>query len=197
MFSLHTVWMREHNRLAKVVAAQIGGSNDELIYQTTRKLVIAEWQNVVYSEWLPIILGPNAINQYQLKIEKHTGKYNAEMDPSIRNSFATAAFRFGHSLLQGLVNLYSTSGSSTQTTQYKLKDHMLNTTLYHTGGGSTMEEMIKGQTVQAMQAYDEYGTEAVTNFLFKKPTQNFGGDLFSRNIQRGRDHGLPGYNKFR
>ena len=197
MFSIHTVWVREHNRIAKIVESLIGGSNDEKIYQIARKFVISEWQNIVYSEWLPIILGPKVINIYGLEISTQLNRYNYKVDPSVKNSFAAAAFRFGHTLLQGLVDLYSKNGAATQTSQYKLRDNFLNTVLYLTGGGSTMEEMLKGQTVQPMQLYDEYATEDVTNFLLRVPPQTFGSDLFARNIQRGRDHGLPGYNEFR
>ena len=197
LFSIHTVWVREHNRIAAIVASQIGGTNDEEIYQKTRKLVISELQNIVYSEWLPIILGPDAINHYRLGISMQSNQYNSNLDPSIKNSFATAAFRFGHTLLQGVVTLYSKNGVGTQTTQYNLRDHFLNTVLYLAGSGSQMEEMLKGQTIQPMQGYDEYGIDDVTNFLLRRPQQNFGSDLFARNIQRGRDHGLPGYNKFR
>ena len=34
--------------------------------QESRKLVIAVWQNIVFEEWLLIILGPTAQRRYQI-----------------------------------------------------------------------------------------------------------------------------------
>lgn len=44
-----------------------------------------------------------------------------------------------------------------------------------------------------MQQYDRFVTEEVTVHLFTdNPPHGLGTDLVSLNIQRGRDHGIPG-----
>ena len=59
--------------------------------------MVAEWQHIVYSEYLPIILGPVGMNM----LGEYTG-YNFSVNPSIANAFATAAYRFGHSQIMPL-----------------------------------------------------------------------------------------------
>ena len=77
------------------------------------RIVIAEMQNIVYGQYLPEILGQETIDTFHLGIEEPT-HYNADIDPSITNAFATAAYRFGPSSIQSIVKLKNiTNGAET------------------------------------------------------------------------------------
>ncbi|CAB4473144.1 heme peroxidase [Rhizophagus irregularis] len=87
---MHTIWIREHNFQAKQVVAKnpklVG--NDEAIYQQARRMTIAEYQHIVYEEFLPAALG--------FKMPPYGGyDQNIYVDTSV--VFAAAAFRYGHS----------------------------------------------------------------------------------------------------
>ena len=59
-----------------------------------------------------------------------------------------------------------------------------------------MEQILMGLITQKAQKFDKIVTSEVTNKLFPETNQGFGSDLVARNIQRGRDHSLPGYVEF-
>lgn len=102
---MHTLWMREHNRVAAELANLNPGWSDEALFQEARRIVIAEMQHVTYNEFLPIILGRDYMDKFEMtpKDEGHTRLYDENLNAGITNVFATAAFRFGHSLVGNLL----------------------------------------------------------------------------------------------
>ena len=57
-----------------------------------------------------------------------------------------------------------------------------------------MSEILKGLTIQHMQKIDNNFVDDITEEYF---FEGFGFDLVTEYIQRGRDHGLPGYVDYR
>ena len=63
------------------------------------------FQHITYNEWLPVVVGTDFMAELDILPLRHghSKKYSAKINPTILNSFAAAAFRFGHTLVQGLL----------------------------------------------------------------------------------------------
>jgi peroxidase len=199
--ALQTLFVRNHNLIASELQQQHPGWSDDQLYQEARKINIAEYQSIIYNEWIPAVLGPNALPAY-------TG-YNSEVNPSIANEFSTVAFRFGHSLLSGQIERHNnsglditdvnSSGASINLAQDFFDPNLLNASgavdplTGHTASG--IDAVLKGDADGDSQAMDTQAINEVRDLLFG----NGGGgqDLIARDIQRGRDNGLSDYNTMR
>ena len=179
--AMHLIWVREHNRVAKILAKSF--KTDEEIFQHARRIVTAEYQNVVYSEYLEGALGKN-----DLKPTIQGTIYNPKVKAEITNEFATAVYRFGHSMLNGQVKVLALNEPSQLVKKYNLSDHFFDTEQYYQG----FENVLEGLMHQEALNNDHAVTEQVSNLLFAN-VLGHGSDLVARNIQRGRDHGLPGF----
>lgn len=189
--SLQTLFVREHNRLASEYAAASPTLTDEQLYQKARRTVIAELQWIVYNEYLPALLGTTAMPAYK--------GYKSTVNPSISNEFATAAYRFGHSMLDGEVGRMNNDGTETSGGALDLATSFFNPTVFDTTAPNhegDIDPFLKAETTGEAQEVDVFVTDAVRNFLFGPPGAG-GLDLAALNIQRGRDHGLADYNKMR
>jgi len=183
--AMHTLWVREHNRIADQIAARNPELSDEAIYQRARTVVIAEMQAITFNEFLPALLGEDAMGAYQ--------GYDPAVNPSISNVFSTAAYRFGHSMLSSELLRLDSAGEVVEAGNLALRDAFFNPAELIDNG---IDSILRGLASQQAQEIDTQLVDDVRNFLFGPPGSG-GFDLAALNIQRGRDHGLADYNQVR
>ena len=189
--AIHTLFVREHNRLASAIAAKHPSRSDEQIYQQARQVVIGELQAITYNEFLPALLGRGAMPRYR--------GYRPNVNPGVSNEFSTAAFRFGHSMLDGEIGRLNNDGSDTPQGPIPLRNAFFNPTVFDTtlpDHQGDIDPFLKSAASGNTQEVDLQLVDDVRNFLFGPPGSG-GFDLAALNIQRGRDHGLADYNKVR
>lgn len=184
LLSLHTLFVREHNRLCDELAADNPAWSDEQLYQHARKIVGGLIQAVVYEEWLPTM---------GVHLAPYAG-YQPSVDPGIMNVFSAAAYRYGHSVINGTLLRLDNNGQVVPQGNILLRDAFFNpSVLVETGG---ISPFLKGMAVQVEQDFDCKVIDDLRNFLFGPPGAG-GLDLAAMNINRGRDRGLPDYNTVR
>lgn len=134
--------------------------------------------------------------------------YNKSVDASISNAFTTAAFRYGHAMVDEFINYNETSNDYTKRNNtdickkgvnlFSCKSHLVsmedllrNMDRLYTCENS-VEASIRGSIEKNSQtSNDMKAAKSLTLNL------RHNHDLISVNIQRGRDHGLPPYNDWR
>lgn len=191
LLSLHTIYMREHNRMAEVLLRNNPHWDGDHVYHETRKIIGATMQHITYSHWLPKILG-----EHGMKMLGTYQGYNPNKDPTILNVFATAAFRFGHSLIQPII--YRLDEQFQQTEYGNLPLHKAFFAPYRLVEEGGVDPILRGLFHIGMKKPepDHLLNTELTERLFRL-AHAVALDLAALNIQRGRDHGLPSYNSFR
>ncbi len=184
--AMHTLFVREHNRLADAVAAQYPLLTADDIYNEARIMVAGLIQAITYEEFLPALLGGDSI------LEQYQG-YKSSTDARIMNIFSTAAFRLGHSLLSPTLQRLDANGQEAPEGHIALRSAFFAPSEISQNG---IDSILRGLASQRCQELDVMIVDDVRNFLFGAPGAG-GFDLVSLNIQRGRDHGLPTYNAVR
>ena len=180
--SLHTLFVREHNRLAGLIASANPGLDGQGIFELARKLVGALMQAITYNEFLPLLLGPDALGPYE--------GYDAGVDPGIATEFSTAAFRFGHTMLPSTLLHVDERG---RRRDISLAEAFFNPGLVEEQG---ISGFLRGLATQPAQEIDTLLVDEVRHVLFGAPGAP-PRDLAALNIQRNRDHGVPDYNSAR
>ncbi|GAB1603572.1 chorion peroxidase-like, partial [Argonauta hians] len=220
----HIIWVREHNWIARELAIINPEWEDERLFQESRKIVAAEIQHIFYNEFLPLIIGDHIWLRARLSsFTKY--EYDSLINPGVENSISTAVFRFGHGMLtDNLLFFGGCPGKGAKCDPQSLNSGMqqdnnpfnqITSTVppldSHCAAvkkvelssvfrqvdplfdsSTDMDALLRGLLRdKAQTASDTMLTTAITERLFGHM------DLMARNIQRGRDNGLPPYNMWR
>jgi len=92
----HVAFFREHNKNAEMLKNMNFSTDDEILFQEARRVTIAVYQNIIFREYLPTIIG----KEYFKSIAKNYSGYDNNTNPGTSHIFAGAAFRYGHSSLR-------------------------------------------------------------------------------------------------
>jgi hypothetical protein len=176
--AIHSLFVREHNRLATRIKQYDSSFDDEAIYQWARKIVGAEMQAITYREFLPALMGDGA--------PRAEDYFYDEGDASITTAFSTAAFRYGHSMQSQ--RLLLVDNNNAQVGAISLGAATENPDLL-ANDPAQVELILKGLATQTAQENDVYLVNGLRNINFGPPGAG-GTDLAALDIQRGRDHGL-------
>ncbi|XP_029683404.1 thyroid peroxidase-like isoform X3 [Takifugu rubripes] len=191
--SLHTLFHREHNR----IAAALKGMNDhwspEMIYQETRRIIAALLQIITMRDYVPKIIGAESW-------EDHMGPYcgyDPSVNPSVANVFSTAALRFGHGTISPKVSRLNQSFQEHELfPSLNLHNNFFVPWRFTQEGG--VDPLVRGAigTPADTRNTHMFLSDEVTDRLIVLNVPRLM-DLAALNLQRGRDHALPGYNAWR
>ena len=184
---LHTIWMREHNRIAAELQTINPHWSPDKTFKVTREIVAAEIQKITYKDYLPKIMGQQTFDKL---LADYSG-YDPQLDPSVPNAFAAAAYRFGHSQIRPEFDRLDESYQPLPSGPLPLVEMFFNPAQYKNSGGT--DPIVRGLLATSARKTDEFLSSVLTQQLFAPSPSSTGMDLASLNIQRGRDHGLAPY----
>ena len=185
----HTIFLREHNRIAAELRGLNSGLTEDEVFQLTRKIVGAEIQKITYFDYLPALIGTRFFRD-NIQSFEDAGGYDPRLDPDVPNAFATAALRYGHSQIQPVWDRLDANLQPISRGPLDLVDTFFNPSEFEAGGGT--DPLLRGLLTQSVRQVDVFLNSILTTQLFAND-DGLRFDLASINIQRARDHGIPPY----
>lgn len=179
----HTIWTRNHNWHVEQLRKAFPSWGEEKLFEAARALNEADWQSVIYDEYVPKLIGEKALSTYS--------GYKSRVDASVINEWTTVAFRFGHDQSSNDLGLLGENGSLIQT--LTLAEAFL-TGADGLRDDAALSNWMRGELARATQEIDGKIVSGNRNLLFGNPNVV---DLSVLDIQRGRDHGVGRLNKLR
>ncbi len=194
LISQQLIWAREHNyQVDKLTpyANKYDWSQDQL-FEAARAITEAEWQKVVYDEYLTKLIGKYALDCYD--------GYDPTVDPSIMNEFTTVAFRFGHDESSQNQKPLNEDGSAANPGGLFTLFTLAEAFSAGADGARTsdnIDQWLRGQLSSHTQEIDGLVVDGNRNTLFNIGNGFVTVDLEVFDILRARDHGVWNYNDLR
>jgi peroxidase len=180
------LFMREHNRWVATLKSQHPNWTGTQLYNMAKAITTAEYQNIVYTEFLPTLVG-SAVGPYK--------GYNSTVNAQVTQEFSTAAFRVGHSQVSDTQEGLDNHGNVIFTES--LAQAFFNTPEIDEANG--INPLLRSIGTDSSQATDVYTVGALRNLLFAGLVG--GGvdqmDLIAIDIRRESDVGLGTLNQTR
>jgi peroxidase len=183
--SLDVLFVREHNNWVAQLHAEDPSLTGDQLYNMARAITTAEYQNIVYSEFLPSLLGPDALTPYQ--------GYNPNVSPQIFEEFSTAAYRFGHSIVSPTETKIANDGLVLEQ-QDLVAASAEPTSAFGTNGGA--DALLRNLAQDFSQQEGATINSDLRNMLNANPPGDEG-DLAAIDILRERDLGIATLNQTR
>ncbi|GAB0096539.1 Haem peroxidase domain superfamily, animal type [Sergentomyia squamirostris] len=177
---MQSIFYRHHNRVAMMLSTLNPHWDDERCYQETRRIVIAQYQHIIYTEFLPAFFGPSVVNEFN-------EEYSSSVKSATTNEFAASTLRNFHIFL---ANDYVLADRNDNLEILTLSDTVFNSSIIIT----KYDDILRGLCRQRINL--EGAPREITSRLFKNSKNDLGTDLLSFDIQRGRDHGLNSYTTY-
>ncbi|VDI25331.1 Hypothetical predicted protein [Mytilus galloprovincialis] len=192
----HILFHREHNRIVDILCKLNPHWTPDRLFQETRKILIGIYQDIVYNEYLPIVLGRDRMKKLGIlpTVRGYNTRYDKNIDATIRNSFSVAPLRFGHA--QIINHVGSANKDRSLRAKIPLEQNFFITTATRDEKVFGVDGISRWMTTELGYHADRFIADSIRNKLFETRPGN-GFDLASVDIQRGRDHGIPSYNAFR
>jgi peroxidase len=180
------LFLREHNFWVGILKSQHPNWSGGQLYHMAKAINTAEYQNIVYKEFLPVLIGP--------VLDGYRG-YNPNVNAQATQEFSTAAFRVGHSQISGTQEGIDNTGAVVFTEN--LAAAFFNTPAKDISNG--INPLLRNLGTDFSQATDVYAIPELRDLLVAGLVG--GGvdliDLIAIDIQRQRDVGLGTLNQTR
>lgn len=184
LISMHTLFVREHNRLCDEIRAENPDWVDDQIYHKARRMVIGYIESIVYYEWLPAM---------GVHLDPYLG-YKPDVNPQIMNVFSAASYRYGHTTINSKLFRIDNDCNDHEMGHALLRNAYFQPHMMRETHG--IDAYLTGMVNQQEQDVDCKVIDDLRNFLFGPPGAG-GLDLAAINMMRGRDRGIPDYNTVR